>query len=738
MKKILLTLMAAAACLGASAVPAIPTPQKATQPDGTEITVRIKGDEFHNYLTTEDGYTIVLSDNGFYYYGTLINDQVVPSKIVARDAQQRTASDKVWLEKTGKNLKSAKAVEKGRKARVERDNLPKYINYNNFHGLVILVNFSDSKFTRTDVNDFYNHMINDANYTGYTNEDGSYNPYGSCTGSVRDYFYDNSNGVFAPHFDVVGPIDVNFKVNEGNSKASQILLAAAKAADSQVDYSQYDIDNDGYVDLIYFIVADTPSSSDPSKPYHLWPHRGWFGGSWSTYDGKKFRDYACSAEYIYAKSNGIFDGIGTICHEFSHVLGLPDLYDTNENNDGTYGEAQHPGEWDLMAGGNYQNNARTPVAYSLYDRYSTGFANYQVITAEGDYELNPIGSTGEGYILKSPQNKEIFLIENRQRTKWDLYAPGHGMMVARVDSTNASVWDSNGPNADAQRLYYELLRAGNSKTFQSPSDPFPGTRGVAMLTNDTEPNLLTYAGLRNAYNIVSIVEDGEVVKFKVVKDGGMQGAVEDFEPMPATTDKNLTGVQGSLVKWDFNRCYATTPSDATQCNGNIAIAMPKPSVLTMAEDVAYKIDMITFDVYNPNNSESKYQLQMSTDGGQTWETQISAGGETACVATSKVKNTFYFPMSVNVPARFRINCSAGSTKACYVDDFTIYNSGAIDASIPGDVNGDGVCNSADVTALYQFILNNDDSKIVNGDQNGDDTINSADVTAVYKIILGGE
>lgn len=58
--------------------------------------------------------------------------------------------------------------------------------------------------------------------------------------------------------------------------------------------------------------------------------------------------------------------------------------------------------------------------------------------------------------------------------------------------------------------------------------------------------------------------------------------------------------------------------------------------------------------------------------------------------------------------------------------------------VVGDVNGDDVCNSADVTALYQFILNNDASKVVNGDQNGDGTINSADVTAVYKIILGSE
>ena len=57
-------------------------------------------------------------------------------------------------------------------------------------------------------------------------------------------------------------------------------------------------------------------------------------------------------------------------------------------------------------------------------------------------------------------------------------------------------------------------------------------------------------------------------------------------------------------------------------------------------------------------------------------------------------------------------------------------------AIPGDVNGDGVVTSADVTALYNFMLNNDATAIVNGDQNGDGNITSSDVTAVYNIILG--
>lgn len=741
MKKFLFTLLVALTFASASAVPAIPTPQKVTQPNGEELTVRIKGDEYYGYLATVDGYTIVKNDKGYYTYATLINDEVVASDIVARDADKRSASDNAWLATTGKNLRSMKKVAAGIKARAMRDAIPslKYIDYGNFHGLVILVNFKDAQFSRSDVQEFYSHMINDENYTGYTNEDGSANPYGACTGSVRDYFNDNSNGIFVPQFDVVGPIPVNYSVNEGNSKATQILKAAAVAANSQVDYSQYDVNNDGYIDLIYFIVAESPSSSDPSNPNHLWPHRSRFGAGFTKYDGKYLGDYACSAEFIYNKSYGILDGIGTICHEFSHVLGLPDLYDTDEDNDATTGgEAQHPGEWDLMAGGNYQNNARTPVAYSFYDRYSLGFANYQIITNEGEYELNPIGPTGDGYILKTKQNKEMFLIENRQKTsKWDAYAPGHGMLVVRMDSTNSSVWNSNGPNANATRLYYELLRAGHSTTFQSASDPFPGTYGVTMLTNDNTPNLKTWAGKMSDWVFYNIHEEGDLVKFNVKRDGTFTTAVENFEPMPATTSKNAANVQGSLATWTFSRCNATTPSDSTLRNGEIAVAFARNSVLTMTSNVAYHTYQVAFDFYNSSNVDTKLRLEMSTDDGQTWTAQNSLLGEDFVLAPKHNKSVICFPVNVDVPARYRVSCTYGATTtAGYLDDFTIYHNGEITQGITGDVNGDGSVNAADVTALYNYILNGDETYLSTSDVNNDDAINAGDVTAVYNIILG--
>ena len=744
MKKLFFSLFMAMACLVASAVPAIPTLQKVTQPNGEQLSVKIKGDEFHHYMTTADGYTIVKNNQGYYAYGTLVNDEVVASKIIARDADKRSASDNAWLQATGKNLKSASKIAAGIRARAQRDALPHLntINYNNFHGLVILVEFNDSHFTRSDVQTFYDNMINQENYTGYTNEDGTANPYGNCTGSVRDYFHDNSNGIFTPQFDIAGPFEVPYSVEQGDQYAYNIFQSAIQKANPTVDFSQYDLDNNGAVDLVYFIYADTPSSSDPDHPNHIWPHRSSMY-SYVKYDGKYIRDYACSAEYIYGKSSGIFDGIGTICHEFSHVLGLPDLYDTNENDDATNGESQHPGEWDLMAGGNYQNNARTPVAYSLYDRYATGFANYQIIKAEGEYTLNPTSTTGQGYILKTPTNKEIFLIDNRQTsTKWDRYAPGHGMTIARMDSTSASVWNNNAPNGNATRLYYELLRAGGSTAQQSPTDPFPGTRGVTMITNETQPNLMAWGNKPNQYILYNIHEEGDVVKFTVKLDGTFVTAVEDFEPMtPKTSNNSSISDEGTLSTWTLAKAWPVTPADASSGNGNIAVAMKKPSTVTMTSDVAYDTYMISFDFYNTTNINTNLQLMMSTDQGQTWTAQPNVTGNTTLVAGPKMKSRLCFPINVQVPARYRIACTSGSTSlAGYLDDFTIYHNGELSpvVVIPGDVNGDGTVTSSDITALYNFLLNNDGSAIVNGDQNGDGAITSGDITLVYNIILGSK
>lgn len=679
MKKFLFLLASALIiALSANAVPAVPGIIEVTQPDGSKLMMRIIGDEFFNYNTTADGYTIVKNNDGYFVYALSQNDDLVASKVIVHNESERSASERQFVTTLKKGIFSKADAHKGKLKRAPVDAATQaaglksaQYDYNNFRGLIVLVDYNDCQFTRSDVQNFYYRMANEVNYTGYTNENGSSNYYGACTGSVRDYYTDNSQGRFSPTFDVVGPVHLNNYSVDDHQKwdnTGEIWAAALNQVNPQVDFSQYDTDNDGLVDMVYFIGAGSGSNSDGSTT-HLWPHKSSLYWKNVILDGVRFHTYACSTEYLYDSSYGIFDGIGTICHEFSHVLGLPDLYDTDYEGGG--GQSQHPGDWDIMAGGSYQNYSRTPVAYSLYDRYSIGFANAQVINSIGTYSLNQIGSTGEGYIINSPESNVKFYIENRQNTKWDAYAPGHGMIICRVDSTNTSVWSSNDVNCNPAHNYYVLLRAGNGTETEQPSDAFP--TGATMINNNTTPNLKTFNGSPCQYNITNIREQNGVITFTIGDDSSLQSVVEDFEEMPVVTSPPSDDVQGVYTKWKFVNSYVTNPG-SNYCNGEHSVAIKRPSLLTMTKNVRYVSYMVTFDVYNASTSiAAKLTLSCSTDNGETWEDLANNNGETIVTVPAKTSTTLKYTFDMNVPARYRISMSSGATSyKAYIDDFTIY------------------------------------------------------------------
>ncbi len=226
------------------------------------------------------------------------------------------------------------------------------------------------------------------------------------------------------------------------------------------------------------------------------------------------------------------DGIGTICHEFSHVLGLPDFYDTNYDKDGKE-ESNHPGDWSVMAGGSYLDIGRTPAGYSLYERCSVGFCDEdpELLTGKGDFMLPPLSDTqAKGYRINTPVNNEFFLLENRQKTKfkWDSELPGSGMLVFRVDRTKTSVWDmsSNEVNANPNHMYYELIRANgphkrwNSsykayEYYASPQDAFPNNNKTSLTNTTTPANLKTWSGQENALGLLDIKSTNGSITFTV-------------------------------------------------------------------------------------------------------------------------------------------------------------------------------------------------------------------------------
>lgn len=527
----LLLILTVCECL---ATPAKTLPCRMKQPDGSFVTLRLQGDEYLNYMTTADGFTVVRNESGFWVYASKQADgSLTATDMVAHDDADRDADENTFLASMPKRLAPKMTDEMAQRREHDRSQRTMVLQQRHatnkeqseFRGLAILVEYNDRPFKYGDeTNAIYNDIFNKENYTGdsrtnYVDESTGFDL--RFVGSVYDYYRDNSNGLFKPKFDVVGPVKIDrsqYYVN-GHQNNKALTLEAANAADPLVDFSQYDSDGDGVVDLLYFVFSGYSSSVIGNDPRLIWPHEGVMYDSHSVsgevrMDGVRLRHYACSTEMGFNEYFPFFDGIGTICHEIGHALGLPDLYDVDH--EGSGGEAPHPGEWSLMATGADHMFGRIPSSFSLYERYLLGFCQKPIVLNEvGSYSLHEI-STNEGFWLESPDKNEFFIIENRQQTGWDSKLPGHGMLVFRVDS-NPSVWLNMAVNKNPDHMYYELLFAGGYQGSTSGYDPFPGEGNVTMLTPYTSPaKLRTCSGENCEYGIAHITETNGVITFDLV------------------------------------------------------------------------------------------------------------------------------------------------------------------------------------------------------------------------------
>lgn len=671
MKHNLLILFLLAVVITAKGVPAKPGKTQVRQPDGTIVTLVLHGDEFTHFTTTSDNYTVIKTSSG-YQYAVKENGVLIPSGITAHDAEYRTAGEKTFLSAQNKMLhadattESEQSIQRARslwKAPAENSGAQKATNYdyNNFRGLVILVEWNDLSFTRSDAKDFFSDMMNTENYNGYYTQ-GTPQQWVSCTGSVRDYFRDNSTGQFNPTFDVVGPVKINRSCTfpQGASYGWLCAIDAITAANSIVDYSKYDADGDGVVDMFYIIYAGYGSNVSGNNENYIWPYASQYAYPGMRYDGVTMGRYACSTELCASEMNGdkTLDGIGTICHEFSHVLGLPDLYDTDYENGG--GQSNDPGVWSVMAGGSYNNSSRTPTGYGAYERYAIGFMQPETITEEGrTYTLEAMNTANKAYRINSSVDKEYFLLENRQKTGWDTYLPGSGMLIFRVDSTNAAIWTSNKVNCNPAHNYYEMVRANprmsGGTIMASGYDPFPGTAGVMAINNETNPSLKSWTGAPTSLSINSIIESGGIISFNV--DGAEVDAdIEDFEAMELTED-DAQDVQGVFCKWDLDktRVIATTGDYGT---GSRAIGIARGGSLTTSV-IEKSVNTMEYDFWNVSKTAVMVRMEYSTDGGSTWTMLANNEGKTQ-IQVQANKNV-HIKYLANLPAgtMYRISQTSG-------------------------------------------------------------------------------
>lgn len=548
MKKILLSitfaLMGIVSGFAAKAYSGIVT---VTQSDGTELNVRIYGDEHFNWLTTEDGVLLVKEGNNYYIAETTSYGTLKATNYIAHNANKRLPAEIKAIKKQDLSRFRSYAIKKASPAKAmgTGNSGVKYFPHSGSpKALVILVEFSGTPFQSGEkAKNVFEHFLKgkaeDNLPDGYEAYTGSYKNENNLRnkGSVSDYFYDMSKGTYTPQFDVVGPYKLNqpsLYYGKGENDNTYALVSdACKAADKDVDFSRYDADGDGMVDLVYIIYAGYPASMS-GDPNDIWPKSG--TGGFGTYDGKMVSRFGVHAELNFGlelnqKNGFLLSGIGLFCHEFSHTLGLPDLYPTV---DASKVDNQNPEMWDLMDGGEYTyNGGYCPTPYSPWEMDVMGWASPVELGDDAkQVKLNSYFTERTAYKING-ENDEYLLIQNIQKGGWwngiaNVY--NTGMLIWRIDYGTKDVNLFDNPNNTLGKPKVMIVPAdgyvisdynhGDGKQWTDKqykeslqADPFPGTTKRTELLSVT---LNTSTLEKPIYNIKE-TDDG-IITFDYLKD----------------------------------------------------------------------------------------------------------------------------------------------------------------------------------------------------------------------------
>lgn len=501
-----------------------------TQPDGSEVTIYQHGDEHFHWMTNENGEWLKVDIDGFYRVTEALSAEEIEAKRMAAPKRVAQAASPLNI-------------------------APR--------GLVILVNFQDVKFTTSKAE--MDSMLTGENYSrSYSYKYNLRNYKITSEGSARKYFYDSSNGQYNPQFDVVGPVTVSQNVSyyggndrNGNDKnPGKMVAEACRLVDDSVDFSLYDNNGDSYVDFVYVIYAGY-GEADGGAASTIWPHQYYVSMyEYVRLDNKIIDLYACGNELDnHSKKH---TGIGTFCHEFSHVLGLPDMYETTGN-----GTHKTLGQWDILDYGPYNNDGNTPPTYSAYERFFMGWLEPRLITEPENVTLGELQSSNEALLISAtdqhnlignnPNPTTFYLLENRQQTGWDEHIPGHGMMLTKVQY-NSNKWAKNEVNNKSTSMGVDLIEA-DGKTPNSSSSGYDGKPGDLFPKGATE-----YTKIAD-HPIEKITEEDGVIRFKY------KGGVED----PKTAVENINSPQEVIAIYNILGQKQTTTNVAELPHGTYVV-----------------------------------------------------------------------------------------------------------------------------------------------------------------------
>lgn len=473
------TILTVTCCITAAfmfAKPAKRGPIVTTQADGTETVIYQHGDEHFHWTTNAQGEWIAQDKDGQW--------QTVPALTEEQIAVRRAESR--YTKSASKRRRKPAATMVGSPTNIAE------------RGLVILVNFSDLEFQTSQAE--MDSMHNGLNYTrdySYSDRYGTYNIH--AEGSARRYFQDASFGQYVPKFDVVGPVTVSQKYSYygGNDRYDEDLrpwemvyeACNLVKAEYDLDFSQYDNDGDGVMDYVYVIYAGY-GEADGGGDDTIWPHSYWLtaAGYNLKIDGVLVDTYACGSELSFTSKH--HEGIGTFVHEFSHVLGLPDFYATNNASHRTLGD------WDVMDYGPYNNDGNNPPTYSGYERFFFGWATPRILSDAATVYLHDLLTTNEVLLVSEtgehnlkgadPNPTTFYILENRQQTNiWDEHLAGHGMMLTKINYSSIK-WNGNTTNNTENNLGVDIIeaKANSSSTINRASDLYPaGATSTTAIPN---------------------------------------------------------------------------------------------------------------------------------------------------------------------------------------------------------------------------------------------------------------
>ena len=615
----------------AYAVKAYPYPIQVTQPDGSVITLQKHGDEFLNW-TTSGGRLVKQGADGFYYlaqFSSVGAVQATTNRVRPATAPQDFSTitpPAAAFERARPRREDFSRIFAGR-SHFSRLNMAapaaqgslRSMSSGNKKFLVILVQFSDNTFTSASPrSDFFNLL----NLDGYA-ENGA-------TGSAWNYFRENSSETFNPQFDVVGPVTLSrnmayygANVDDDDVRPREMVTEAVDLADQQlgVDFSQYDNDGDGYIDNIFIYYAGY-NEAEGGPDNTIWPH-AWSIYNQRTVDGVKTGSYACSSE-LRGSSGSTMAGIGTFCHEFGHVIGLPDFYDTDYEDNG---EARGLGSFSLMSNGNYNNNGRTPPYLNSIERDLLGWFDNEpgVIEQEGDYTLEPVFENS-CYVSETTNEGETFLYEYRKNAGWDAFIPS-GLLIYHIDKsdnlvggkTAAARWnDWDGINAYASHQCCDLVEAVYPEsTVQNDSQvPFPGSTNNTSFTGASSPAAVDHAGNPTGTDLTNIVNTGDRATFTIFNSNQLviNGVVSDPEGNP---------VAGATVILSYGAPDGISPAAAPQGNpagaGSIK-ASPKRALEQITEVTTNAQGAYTFTA---ETATGRYIVTVSKQDYHTAEKEVS-------------------------------------------------------------------------------------------------------------------